>query len=72
MTADRDAPGGSGIGARHAALVTCWMCGINLHSNQMVPDGGDACADVRWYCRDAQACTERWFLARQQLAPQPI
>ena len=26
----------------------------------LVPDGGQACADVRWYCKDAQACTERW------------
>jgi hypothetical protein len=26
----------------------------------MVPDGGRACADIRWYCKDAKSCTERW------------
>jgi len=26
----------------------------------MVPDGGQACADIRWYCKDAKSCTERW------------
>jgi hypothetical protein len=26
----------------------------------MVADGGSACADIRWYCRDMRACTERW------------
>jgi len=31
---------------------------------QLVPDGGDACADVRWYCRDARECTERWAVAK--------
>jgi hypothetical protein len=29
-----------------------------------VPDGGQACADIRWYCKDAKACTERWTTAR--------
>jgi len=23
--------------ARRAALVSCWLCGIRLHQNQMVP-----------------------------------
>jgi hypothetical protein len=41
-------------------MVACAMCGIQLPANQMVPDGGQACADVRWYCRDARACTDRW------------
>jgi hypothetical protein len=36
------------------------MCGIQLPAHQMVADGGQACADVRWYCRDAKACTGRW------------
>jgi len=31
-----------------------------------VPDGGQACADIRWYCKDAISCTERWTTARQQ------
>jgi hypothetical protein len=26
----------------------------------MIADGGGACADVRWYCLDKLACTERW------------
>ncbi len=42
------------------AVETCWMCGIRLPADQMVPDGGNACADVRWYCQDAASCTQRW------------
>jgi len=38
----------------------CSLCGIALPAGLMVPDGGQACADVRWYCKDAKACTERW------------
>ncbi len=45
---------------RPAPTVACAMCGIQLPAHQMVPDGGQACADVRWYCRDARACTDRW------------
>jgi hypothetical protein len=26
----------------------------------MVPDGGQACADIRWYCKDVKSCTQRW------------
>jgi hypothetical protein len=29
-----------------------------------VPDGGHACADLRWYCKDARACTDRWTSRR--------
>jgi hypothetical protein len=36
------------------------MCGIQLPFHQMSADCGQACADVRWYCRDAKACTDRW------------
>ena len=25
-----------------------------------LPDGGHACADLRWYCKDSKACTDRW------------
>jgi hypothetical protein len=39
---------------------TCWLCGIRLPAEQLVPDGGSACADVRWYCQDAVSCTQRW------------
>ena len=56
-------PPGSPL-ARRAALVSCWLCGIRLHQNQMVPDGGHACLDLRWYCKDTRACTERWTSAQ--------
>jgi hypothetical protein len=36
------------------------MCGIRLPAHQMVADGGSACLDVRWYCRDTWGCTRRW------------
>jgi hypothetical protein len=42
------------------AVSRCWMCGIRLSTGSMVVDGGSACADVRWYCRDTRGCTERW------------
>jgi hypothetical protein len=38
----------------------CSLCGIALPTGLLVPDGGQACADIRWYCKDAKACTERW------------
>jgi hypothetical protein len=41
-------------------IEPCWMCGIRLSTASLVPDGGHACADIRWYCRDVRACTERW------------
>ena len=43
-----------------AASKSCWMCNIRLPADQMVADGGSACLDLRWYCRDIRACTERW------------
>ena len=46
--------------ARQARAKPCWLCGIRLPAEQMVADGGSACSDLRWYCRDTQACTERW------------
>jgi hypothetical protein len=55
---------GSAVG--RAAVVSCWMCGIRLQQAQMVPDGGGACGDIRWYCRDTRACTERWTSTRRQ------
>jgi hypothetical protein len=51
---------GSGVSTRHAAMMSCWLCGVRLHESQMVPDGSDSCDDVRWYCGDVQACTQRW------------
>jgi hypothetical protein len=55
-------------GARRADIVSCWMCGISQDSGQMVPDGGSACDNIRWYCEDARACTERWTTSRRTLA----
>jgi hypothetical protein len=46
--------------ARQASAKPCWMCGIRLSAEQMVADDGSACPDLRWYCRDTRACTERW------------
>jgi hypothetical protein len=46
--------------AAPAGIRSCWICGIRLPVERMVADGGSACADVRWYCRDMRACTERW------------
>lgn len=54
------------LAARRSAVVSCWMCGIHLHQSQMVADGGSACDDVRWYCKDARACSERWVSARRE------
>ena len=42
------------------ASATCWLCGTQMPTAVMVADGGTACADVRWYCQDAQQCTWRW------------
>jgi hypothetical protein len=58
-----------------APTVACAMCGIQLPVHQMVADGGQACADVRWYCKDAQSCTERWTASlprHAHIAPTPV
>jgi hypothetical protein len=52
---------------RRATVVSCWLCGIHLHKQQMVPDGSSVCTDIRWYCKDTQACTERWTSSRRQM-----
>jgi hypothetical protein len=49
---------------RPLEVAQCSMCGIALPLGLLVPDGGQACADVRWYCKDAMSCTERWTTAR--------
>jgi hypothetical protein len=61
-------PPGKGNGARRASVVSCWMCGIRLHPSKMMPDGGDWCDDIRWYCGDAKACTQRWTTSRRALS----
>src|SRR5215469_2593735 len=53
---DRGAP----APAAPAVIRSCWICGIRMPAEHMVADGGSACADIRWYCRDMRACTERW------------
>jgi hypothetical protein len=49
---------------RPLEVAQCSLCGIALPIGLLVPDGGQACADIRWYCKDAKSCTERWTTAR--------
>ena len=56
------------LGAESAPVRSCWMCGIRLPAHQMVADGGSACLDVRWYCRDTWGCTRRWTSHSTRLA----
>jgi hypothetical protein len=66
MAGSAGTPGAEGPAARPAAPVSCWMCGIRLNPEHMVPDGAGACDDIRWYCQDTAACAERWTSARNQ------
>ena len=47
-----------------SATERCWLCGASLATYMLMADGGSACADVRWYCRDTRACTSRWTVQR--------
>jgi hypothetical protein len=49
---------------RPLAGAQCAQCGITSPLGLLVRDGGQACADIRWYCKDARSCTERWTAAR--------
>ncbi len=49
---------------RPLAVAQCSLCGVALPLGLLVPDGGQACADIRWYCKDAMSCTARWTAAR--------
>jgi len=49
---------------RPLEAAQCSLCGIALPLALLVPDGGQSCADIRWYCKDARSCTERWTTAR--------
>lgn len=69
MTDEEGVLSAAGLAERRTAVVSCWMCGTRLHRSQMVPDGGSACGDVRWYCKDTRTCTERWTTARRQAQP---
>jgi hypothetical protein len=48
---------------RPLEVAECCMCGIERPLGLLVPDGGGACADIRWYCKDVKSCTERWTTA---------
>ena len=48
---------------RPLEVAQCSLCGIALPLGLMVPDGGQACADIRWYCKDSMSCTKRWTTA---------
>ena len=48
---------------RPLEVAQCSLCGIAQPLGLLVPDGGQACADVRWYCKDVKSCTERWTTA---------
>jgi hypothetical protein len=55
-------------------VAQCSLCGIALPLGLLVPDGGEACTDVRWYCKDAKGCTERWTSASRgpRALPAPV
>jgi hypothetical protein len=48
---------------RPLEVAQCTLCGVTRPLGLLVPDGGQACADIRWYCKDAKSCTERWIAA---------
>ena len=56
-----------GDARRSLQAAKCALCSIELPLGLMVPDGGHACADLRWYCKDAQACTDRWTSREGQM-----
>jgi len=45
---------------RRSRSAQCSLCGFAFPLDLMVPDGGQACADIRWYCKDVESCTQRW------------
>jgi hypothetical protein len=55
---------------RPLEVARCSMCGITLPLALMVPDGGQACANIRWYCKDAMSCTHRWTTAQMSASAQ--
>jgi hypothetical protein len=58
----------SPLDGESSPVRSCWMCGIRLPAHQMIADGGSACLDVRWYCRDTWGCTRRWTSHSARLA----
>jgi hypothetical protein len=58
---------------RPLEVAQCALCGIARPLGLLVPDGSQACADIRWYCKDAKSCTERWTTAcPPRRAPTPL
>jgi len=58
---------------RPLEVAQCALCGIARPLGLLVPDGSQACADIRWYCKDAKSCTERWTAARPpRRVPTPL
>ena len=49
---------------RPLEVAQCSMCGTALPLGLLIADGGQACANIRWYCKDTKSCTERWTSAR--------
>ena len=49
---------------RPLEVAQCSLCGIAHPLALLIPDGGQACADIAWYCKDTKSCTERWTTAR--------
>jgi hypothetical protein len=54
---------------RPLEVAQCTLCGIAHPLGLLIPDGGQACPDIRWYCKDAKSCTERWTTARRPRRP---
>jgi len=57
--ADLPAAGPGGNHLRPLEAAQCALCGIARPLGLLVPDGGGACTDIRWYCKDTKSCTER-------------
>jgi hypothetical protein len=60
MTAPASSPAVTALGNRALLVAKCSLCGLERPTGLMVPDGGEACDDLRWYCKDARSCTQRW------------
>ena len=64
---DEGRPGGARP-VRPLDVAECALCGFTHPLGLMVADGGAACTDVKWYCKDTRSCTERWVMARADAA----
>jgi hypothetical protein len=59
------------LGRRRPPVEHCWMCGVSLPVMQMMADGTGTWGDIRWYCLDVRACTERWTTRPASPDPDP-